>query len=300
MDPIPIYDNIANRIIEDAVNPLTGKKWNSEITIEDKKNIRKNMANEQINFYLTLFDKLLQRQKDSPNLTIIFANSIISKFYENHSFKNSEYGRLKNEITGLIETYRVSLKEKRVVIKNVFLGIVDTPMFTTRGDISAIRTKKIVAKLGSIIPLNGEEIIAESLLSPESVAEFLFEVGNRPSKETPDTYILFKEKHLDINNILKNYKKEKEIIVEKIFKLNISSEQKCIEISTAETDFIRQLRLDSLNIYIQQNKNISKQMSKKIINSNMRAMQRILDKLPQKVPYEMFVEISQRAERNYP
>jgi S-adenosylmethionine:diacylglycerol 3-amino-3-carboxypropyl transferase len=101
------------------------------------------MANEQINFWRTLLEKLCSRQS-MKTITLVFVNSVIAKYYESSIIsKGSEYGRLKNEISKMIEEYRPQLEAKNVFVKNVFLGITKTPMFDNRGDISAYRTGKV-------------------------------------------------------------------------------------------------------------------------------------------------------------
>jgi len=133
------------------INPKTLKPyeewlsdpWKKWITSKQKRIIRENLAQKQINFYRNLFEKLLRRDP-TESLTLVFTNSIISKFYELPSFcwegSRSEYGRLKNEITKLIWEYSERLKEKNVYIKNVTLGVVDTPMFKKRGKKSEIKS----------------------------------------------------------------------------------------------------------------------------------------------------------------
>jgi len=75
---------------------------------------------------------------------LVFANSVIAKYFESIFIsRSSEYGRLKNEVSKMIEEYRQRLEEKNVFVKNIFLGITDTPMFSKRGPISAINTARL-------------------------------------------------------------------------------------------------------------------------------------------------------------
>jgi len=298
MDAMP-RKNENGLIEEDIIDPRNGEKWDRNISTDDKKLIREDMAFKQIDFYKNLFNKLLNRSDGSPKLTIIFANSIISKFYENHSIRHSQYSRLKNEITHIIELYRSLLKNKNVYLKNIFLGLIDTPMFKNRGELSAQRSKNMIDKIGVMIPLNGEDLTSSTVLKSKNVAKFLFDIGSIDSKSSPDTYLLFKNSQLDLEKFIKEELYKKDILKYKINKLDISSKDD-ITLSPDIKNFLNNLRATYLNRYLEKGNISSKYLEKKILSSNLKKGEMILKRYPSVVSKDMFMDMSIRMMSNYP
>jgi len=298
MDAIP-KENKDGFIEEDCIDPRDGKEWNNAIRTEDKQLVREEMALKQIEFYKTLFDKLLNRQDTSNKLTIIFANSIISKFYENHSFKHSQYARLKNNITDIIELYRSRLKKNNVFVKNIFLGLIDTPMFRNRGELSAKRTTRIVEKLGVMLPLNGEEIVADTLLKSKDVANFLFTLTDKNPESYPDTYILFRDRHLELDRVLKEEDDKTNILNSKINNLNLLSND-VIFLSEDIKDFLLNLRSGYLDKYLSTKDIPSNRLKKKILSINLSNGDKILQRYPNMINRDTLLDVSIRMISNYP
>jgi len=297
MDAIPIEEN--GKIIEDYFDPRSGQKWDSSISTKARLEIRISMADSQILFWKKLLESLLSRESDEP-LIIIYSNSIISKFYENHSFRgHSQYGRLKNSITQLIEEYSEQLKEKNVFIKNILLGLIDTPMFNDRGKLSAERTKRIVEAVAPNIPLGGEEIEAKSLLHPNDVAEFLYMIGNIYPQAIPATINLFNKKHLNIEKLMRNFRDKKNNIKKLINKNITEIERGVIVLDTNAVHFLIQLRKDSLDNYYMRHKE-NKKVKESRLKNNIAIGEKIVSKLSYEVSVDKFFDTCLRLEGNYP
>ncbi|MBU1666955.1 hypothetical protein KKC13_00935 [bacterium] len=297
MDPIPIEED--GVIIDDYFDPRDGKKWSSEVTIEEKRNIRIMMADAQILFWKNFLESLLKRESEE-SLVIIYANSIISKFYENHAFRrHSEYGRLKNTITQLIEEYNERLEQKNIFIKNVLLGIIDTPMFTNRGKISAERTKRIVEVVAPNIPLAGQEIQATELLNPNDVAAFLYQIGNIYPKATPNKINLFDKKHLDIEKMMRDFIHKKNNITRLIVQNIDKKDKDVVVIDERVKRFLIQLREDSLTRYYEEHIKNTKIKEKKL-RDNLIMGERIVSTLSPTLSTDVFLDTCLRLEGNYP
>jgi len=296
MDPIPIEEN--GELIEDYYDPRDGKKWNRGISSEEKRAIRRAMADEQIMFWENFLKNLLGRDSKEP-LVIIYANSIISKFYENHAFRrHSEYGRLKNTITQLIETYNEKLEEKNIFIKNVLLGIIDTPMFNNRGEISAERTKKIVEVVAPNIPLDGQEIQATELLDPKDVAAFLYKIGEIYPKATPNKINLFDKQHLDIEKMMREFIHKKNNITKRIVN-TIQKEDNVVILDDRAKRFLLQLREDALTRYYEAHiKN--RRIKEKKLRDNLIMGEKIISTLSPRLSSDVFLDTCLRLEGNYP
>jgi len=297
MDAIPIEED--GVIVEDYFDPRNGKKWDSSISKKEREEIRVLMADSQILFWEKLLESLLERESSKP-LTIIYANSIISKFYENHSFRgHSQYGRLKNSITQLISEYSEKLKEKNVFIKNILLGLIDTPMFNDRGVLSAERTKKIVEAVAPNIPLGGEEIEAKELLSPVEVAEFLYMIGNIYPEAIPININLFHKKHLNLEKLMKNFRDKKNSMNRLINKNIIEAEKGIIELNKNSITFLIELRKESLMDYYTENKE-NKRVKESRLKNNIVVGEKIVSRLPYRLSRDKFFETCLRLEGNYP
>jgi len=173
-------------------------------------------------------------------------------------------------------------------------------MFRSRGELSAKRTKRIVEKLGSMIPLNGEEIVSDFLLESKDVAKFLFNLASIEPKESPDTYILFKNSHLNLEKVMKEEFYKKEIINYKINKLNLLFKDNNIVLSSDIIDFLNNLRATYLNRYLEKNNISSKYLEKKILSSNLSIGNNILQRYPKIVSKDTFIDMSIRMMSNYP
>ncbi len=297
MDAIPVEKN--GKVIEDYYDPRSGQKWDLSISMEERRNIRVAMADSQILFWKKLLESLLTRESHEP-LIILYSNSIISKFYENHSVRgHSQYGRLKNVITQYIEEYSEKLKEKNVFIKNIFLGLIDTPMFKDRGDISANRTRKMVEILAPNIPLGGEEIKANEPLNPYDVAEFLYMIGNIYPQAIPANINLFHNKHLDIAKLMRDFRDKKNIINKLIHKNIFKIEKDIVEVDENVMNFLIQLRKDSLNKYYKENKE-NKKIKESRLRNNIYVAEKIVSKLSSEVSSDKFFDTCLRLEGNYP
>jgi hypothetical protein len=296
-------NNLKKSIIEDSINPRTWKSWEEWETNEERKKIREEMANEQISFWKKLLEKLCNRQSMKP-ITLVFVNSVIAKYFESNIIsRSSEYGRLKNEISKMIEKYRPQLEAKNVFVKNIFLGITKTPMFDNRGDISAYRTGKVWSFLGANLPLDWEELVASEALESEEVAQFLYEIGNINPNEIPNRILLYKREHLDTKNMTKKHKEKRTTIVKKVVEekgLGIDTESLSqnseIQITDKIKVFFRELRQKSLKNYLEKNEKASEEK----LASNMNSADKIIDELPKKVSFKSFVDICLRIEGNYP
>lgn len=297
MDPIPIEEN--GCIIEDYYDPRDGKKWNHAITTKEKRAIRKAMADEQIVFWKRFLESLLKRDSSEP-LVIIYANSIISKFYENHAIRRySEYGRLKNTITQLIEEYSERLEKRNIFIKNILLGIIDTPMFINRGAISAERTKKLIGLLAPNIPLAGEEIEVTELLNPKEVAAFLYRLGAIYLKATPSNINLFQTKHLDIDKMMREFIQTRHKITKLIVRNIEKKENNVVVLDENVKQFLLRLREESLtNYYEQHSKN--RKIKERKLRDNLIIGERIVSTLSPEVSSDVFLDICVRFEGNYP
>jgi len=297
MDAIPIEEN--GKIIEDYFDPRNGKKWDDNITFEERQSIRIEMADSQILFWKRLLENLLTRESSEP-LLLVYSNSIISKFYENHSLKkHSQYGRLKNIITQLIEEYAERLKEKNVFIKNILLGLIDTPMFNNRGNLSAQRTKKMLETLAPNIPLGGEKMEASEPLNPNEVAEFLYMIGNIYPPALPINIKLFDKKHFNIEILMKEFRDKKKSINRLINKNIMQRENGMIELDDNATSFLIQLRKDSLTNYFNKHKE-NRRVKESRLKNNIYVAEKIVAKLPSKVSIDEFLNIGLRLEGNYP
>ena len=297
MDSIPVEED--GTTIEDYFDPRNGKRWSSEITIEERHDIRVSMADSQILFWKKMLENLLKRESSEP-LIIVYSNSIISKFYENHSLrKHSQYGRLKNTITQLVEEYSEKLKEKNVFVKNILLGLIDTPMFNNRGNLSAERTKKMLEILAPNIPLGGEEMEAGELLQPNDVAEFLYMVGNIYPQAIPTNINLFDKKHLNIEKLMQDFRDKKNNINKLINKNIIQREKGIVELNKNAIDFLIQLRKDSLNQYYDKNKE-NKKIKESRLRNNISIGEKIVSKLSYEVSIDKFLDTCFRLEGNYP
>jgi len=297
MDPIPFEKD--GVIIEDYYDPRNGKKWEDKVSVEEKKTIRKEMADSQIVFWENLLESLLKRDSDEP-LVIIYANSIIAKFYENHSVRrHSEYGRLKNKITKSIEAYAERLEAKNVFVKNILLGIIDTPMFNNRGVISAKRTQKMVEVLAPNIPLNGEEITATAPLNADDIAKFLYQIGEIYPKATPSKINLFKPEHLDIQTMMHRFIHKKNNITRLIVQ-NIHKKIEDVVIMDDKTkQFLIDLREESLIRYYEENLRNTRIKEKKL-KDNLIMGERIISSLSPTLSKEVFLDTCLRLEGNYP
>ena len=297
MDAIPVEEN--GVVIEDYFDPRNGRKWENAISTEERSNIRIAMADSQILFWKKFLESLLERESNEP-LIIMFSNSIIAKFYENHSVRgHSQYGRLKNAITQLIEEYSEKLKERNVFIKNILLGLIDTPMFNDRGRISAERTKKMVEILAPNIPIGGEEIEAKEPLHPNDVAEFLYMVGNIYPQALPTNINLFNRKHLNIEKLMKDFRDKKNDINQLITKNITQRERGVIELNENAISFLIQLRKDSLSHYYKVNKE-NKKVKESRLRNNISTGEKIVSKLSYEVSADKFFDTCLRLEGNYP
>jgi len=297
MDAIPKEEN--GEIIEDYFDPRNGKKWDSLISKEERDEIRQNMADSQILFWKRVLESLLLRESFQP-LIIIYSNSIISKFYENHAVRgHSQYGRLKNTITQLIEEYSEKLKEKNVFIKNILLGLIDTPMFNDRGYISAQRTKKMAEILAPNIPLGGERIEVKEPLNPNDVAEFLYMIGNIHPNAIPANINLFNKRHFNIEQLMKDFRDKKNNLNRLINKNITEIERGVIELDKHSIAFLMQLRKDSLMNYYRSHKE-NKRVKESKLKNNIVIGEKIISKLSPKISRDKFVETCLRLEGNYP
>lgn len=298
MDPIPV--EVDGVIIEDYFDPRDGKKWKSDITQKEKRAIRIEMADAQIAFWKKFLESLLQRNSEEE-LVILYTNSIISKFYENHSLRrHSEYGRLKNQITQLIEQYNAQLEAKNIFVKNILLGIIDTPMFTNRGEISTRRIQKIVEVVAPNIPLAGEEIQATELLNPSEVAAFLYKIGNIYPKATPNKINLFDKKHLDVEKMMRQFIHTKNNITRLIVKNIEKQENNQVLIDDTAKRFLLQLREESLKHYYETNKQRNKKIKETRLRDNLVTGEKIVSSLSSVVSSEVFLDVCVRLEGNYP
>ena len=297
MDAIPIEEN--GEIIEDYYDPRSGQKWDDAILMKERNNIRIAMADSQILFWKNFLESLLSRESQEP-LIIICSNSIISKFYENHSFRgHSQYGRLKNTITQLIEEYSDQLRAKNVFIKNILLGLIDTPMFKDRGSLSAERTKRIVEAVAPNIPLGGEEIEAKEPLNPNDVAEFLYMVGNIYPQAIPVNINLFNKKHLNIEKLMRDFRNKKNNINKLIHKNIFKRERDIIELDENAMNFLIQLRKDSLTNYYKEHKE-NKRVKESRLKNNIYTAEKIVSGLSYEVSADKFFDTCLRLEGNYP
>lgn len=299
MDPIPIEED--GVIIADYFDPRNGQKWDAAITMEEKRQIRMEMADSQILFWKNFLESLLKRTAKG-SLMILYANSIISKFYENHSFRrHSEYGRLKNTFTQLIEEYRERLEEKNVFIKNILLGITDTPMFYRRGKISAEKTRKIVEVVAPNIPLAGEEITATELLNPKEVASFLYKISNIYAKATPNKINLFHPRHFDIETLIRNFvDKKNKIMKEMVNQSIVHKENHTILMDERVKDFLIKLRVDSLKKYYETNKKNNNRINETKLRDNIIMGEKIIKTLAPQLSTDNFLDACIRLEGNYP
>ena len=298
MDPIPVVKN--GIIIDDYYDPRNGKKWNSSISIEMRKKIRVEMADNQIFFWKNFLESLLTRTTKEP-LVIIYANSIIAKLYENHSIKtHSEYGRLKNAINKLIEEYNERLESKNVYIKNILLGVIDTPMFNNRGELSAIRTKKLLKAIAPNFPINGEEITITEPLNPDEVAQYLYKIGNIYPKATPSKINLFHPKHFNIELLMRNFLHKKNNIVRKVVNRHIIHKEKNIVLINEDVkSFLIKLREESLMKYYKENQENKKVKEAKLKN-NLISGRKIIETLSLETSTDSFLDTCLRLEGNYP
>lgn len=298
MDPIPIEEN--GVIIDDYFDPRDGKKWNDKLTSEQRKRIRREMADGQILFWKNFLESLLQRDS-KESLVIIHANSIISKFYENHALRrHSEYGRLKNTITKLIESYTERLENRNIFIKNVLLGIIDTPMFNNRGSISAQRTKKMLETLAPNIPIGGEEITANEVLDPKEVAEFLYKLGNIYPKATPNKINLFDKKHFNIEKMMRDFIHKKNNITKLIVRNIDKKEKDIIVLNEQAKRFLIKLREDSLNQYYKENGKNNHKIKENRLRDNIIIAEKIVSTLAPTLSTDIFLDTCLRLEGNYP
>ncbi len=282
-------------IIKDTINPETWKPWEEWISDKEKKEIRRNLAQKQIDFYTELFERLLERESTEP-LTIVFTNSIISKFYEHSTFysekSRSEYGRSKNEITKLIWKYSEKLEEKWVYIKNVFLWVSDTPMFRDRWTKSAENTARIVEWLGCKLELGWDAIVVwEKPLSAEKVAECLLKIANDNPKKLPRNINLFLKKHtykILNDEIIREYSisknSVKEVIIENIISWELDWDNETVKINKKTINFLRDLRELSLSNYVKDNsefkeklKRMMKEIVQRWIDNKKRGLEELRD-----------------------
>ncbi len=233
--------------IKDVINPLTGKEWWNEIKTPDwyeenwlnlkiikdelnitweiqdlnlenlKSKIREKLADLQIDFFEKFLNNLENRDSKEP-LFIVFSWSIISKFFENHSFNKSEYWKLKSRISELIEEKREVLRKKNVHIVNVYMGITDTDMYKERGSVSAKQTADIVKWLWFFYPLWGKALVASWPLPVEKVANFFYELWEMMKRWefVPPQVSLYNVEDTDIEAQKKKWAKEGEDISTKI------------------------------------------------------------------------------------
>ena len=297
MDSIPVEED--GEIIEDYYDPRDGKKWNPIVTFEERRNIRIHMADSQILFWKIFLESLLERESREP-LIIVCSNSIISKFYENHSVRgHSQYGRLKNSITQVIEEYSEKLKEKNVFIKNILLGLIDTPMFNDRGRLSAERTKRMAETLAPNIPIGGEEMEVEEPLQPDDVAEFLYMIGNIYPQAIPSNINLFHKKHFNIEKLMKDFRDKKNNINKLINKNIIQRERGIVELNENTVNFLIQLRKDSLSHYYNKHKE-NKKIKEKRLKNNIYIGEKIVSELSYEISSDKFFDTCLRLEGNYP
>ena len=299
MDPIPVEEN--GVIINDYYDPRSGQKWTDGISKEERKQIRREMADNQILFWKSFLEGLVKRES-KKTLVIIYTNSIISKFYETHSLKgHSEYGRLKNTITKLIEQYREELEKKNVFIKNVILGVIDTPMFTNRGELSAVKTQKILEVVAPNFPLNGEEITITKPLNAKQVAKFLYDIGNIYPKAIPNKINLFHEKHLDIDALMVEFARKKTDLVKLIRdKHLVNQEKNTVVVDERVKEFLIQLRRDSLKSYYEKNKKRNGRIREEKLKNNITVGKKIVEMLSPQLSTETFLNTCLRLEGNYP
>lgn len=297
MDPISIEDD-SWILIADWIDPRTSQKWKEWMNKEEKDDIREELVNIQLNFWETFFDSLLDRESDEL-LTIVHSNWVISQFADNYIIgKHSWYARLKFGITKLIAKKYREFEEKNIIVKDIYIWLVDTKMFTERGQASAIKTGHLLKKLSPNFPINWEKITQDVPLKSWDVADFIYNIWNIPTEDIPNRIILANGKHLDVDGLLFSYKKIKDKLLWLIHKLNIINEKGEIFIDNKIKDFLIWLRICNLDIYYNENKNTwvnKNKLDKKIVS-----WREILDTLPEKVSLAHFLDICMRFEWNYP
>ncbi len=312
-------------IIKDAIDPRTWKEWDENIfqgmTDEEakkeyKKKIRKEMADSQINLWENFLKSLLNRESKEL-LTIVFVNSVIAKYFESSFISsNSEYGRLKNTISKMIEKYRPQLEAKNVFIKNIFLGVADTPMLEARWPEGARNTWILWALLWPNLPLDWEELVAAKPLASKEVSRVIYEIGNMDPNATPNRIVLYKEEHLDNKNTVRKHKEKVKKIISKSSQSRKALGIKWdlwknteVEITDEVKELLKGLRQKSLEDYLDEkypeegqwdDERKAKEKMKKKLEPNMNFADEIIGKLPEKVSLKSFVDICLRIEGNYP
>lgn len=305
------YKKFKNIIVKDIINPETWQKWHDWTTITEKNELRKRLADNQIEFIRHFIQSLLNRNSREP-IVIIFFNTIMAKAFESPMVGDvSHYARFKNEVTKIIEDNRLELEKKWVYIKNIILGLVYSPMLLSRWPVSLIMSKEAADRVWMDIPIGGKPLVARIPLESLNVAENIIKIANTPPDMTPNLIPYFLEEHWNIKNITIEYEQWGDKILKKVIsereKLWITKDQilenKEINITEAVKDFLIELRQESLDIYISQ-LSLSKEKKEKLkrkLAKNLEVAREIIKKLPQKIFFKSFIDnVCLRIEWNYP
>nr|MCH9740327.1 hypothetical protein [Campylobacterota bacterium] len=185
-------------------------------------------------------------------------------------------------------------------IKNILLGVIDTPMFNNRGELSAIRTKKLLKAIAPNFPINGEEITITEPLNPDEVAQYLYKIGNIYPKATPSKINLFHPKHFNIELLMRNFLHKKNNIVRKVVNRHIIHKEKNIVLINEDVkSFLIKLREESLMKYYKENQENKKVKEAKLKN-NLISGRKIIETLSLETSTDSFLDTCLRLEGNYP